>query len=103
MRQTIAERVAAYAYRHWIEAGMTEWPTVRQTARALRIRQCDIDECSGDGHYDLTGYNCEDFERGDYFVEATTHPVEVAWCAYWLPYSGNRCICGDHQAPPRSN
>jgi hypothetical protein len=37
-------RIANYAYRHWIAAGMTEWPNVRQTARALRIRQSEIDE-----------------------------------------------------------
>jgi hypothetical protein len=89
-------RIANYAYRHWIAAGMTEWPTVRQAARALRIRQEEIDECAGDGHYDLTGFNCEDFSHGDYFVEATTPEVEKVWCAYWLPYSKG-CYCGHHQ------
>lgn len=93
---TPAERIAAYAYRFWMRADMTAWPTVRQVARAVHVKQVDIDECAGDGHYDLTGYNCEDFEHGDYFVEATTRPVEVAWCKYWLPLSGGRCICGEH-------
>lgn len=45
----LSERIAKYAYRYWMRAGMTEWPSVRRTARALRIRQTDIEEAEGGG------------------------------------------------------
>lgn len=90
-----ADRVAAYAYNFWMQHHMEEWPDVRQVARALRLRHAEIDDCSGDGRYQLTGYNVEGFKLGDFSVEAMTPEVEVAWCFYWLPFSAG-CICGQH-------
>jgi hypothetical protein len=84
---TTAERIAACAYRHWMAAKMTEWPTVRQVCKRLRIRQSDIEECEGDGYYFTTGYNFHDEFCGDITVEADTPEVERAWEAYWFPYS----------------
>lgn len=92
---TTSRRIANYAYRFWVKAEMTEWPTVRRVARALRIKQADVDDCEYAGEYTLTGYNCEDFETGDHLVEAMTRDVDIAWCAYWLPLSSG-CICGEH-------
>jgi hypothetical protein len=91
---SLGERIADCAYRHWKRAGMTEWPTVRQVARRLHIRHSVFEECDGE-HFMLTGYNCDDFESGDFFVEASTPAVEADWCAYWMPYSRG-CFCGNH-------
>jgi hypothetical protein len=82
-----AERIAACAYRHWIKAGMTEWPEVRVVARRLRVSQRLIDQCSGDGPYLLQGYNVEDWKLGDLEVCAMTEQVDEAWAKYWAAYN----------------
>jgi hypothetical protein len=94
-----ADRIAGYAYRYWHRHAMTEWPTVRQVRRALRLCNAEIENCSGDGPYQLTGYNFEDAALGNLFVEADTPEVERAWCGYWLPYSAG-CYCGHHKHLP---
>ncbi len=84
---TTAARIANVAYRFWIRAEMTEWPTVRYVARRLGLRQLDIEECEGDGTFMLTMWNAYDQKLGDYFVEADTPAVEAAWSDYWKDWS----------------
>lgn len=82
-----ADRIAAYAYRYWSRAKMEEWPTIRMAARALRLRQVDIEECEGDGTFILTAYNVGGgTPLGDHFIEAETPEVERDWAAYWAPF-----------------
>lgn len=83
-RVQTADRIARSAYRFWMKAEMTEWPTVQQVARRLRIRQSEIDECSGDGPYILTAYNSHPPQRlSEHYVEAMTPEVDAAWSAYY--------------------
>lgn len=85
---TPGERIAACAYRHWKRAGMTEWPTVAQVCRRLRIRQSLVEECEGDGYYMLTAWNVVGGQRlGENFVEANTPEVEREWAAYWARWT----------------
>lgn len=100
MEQTFAERVARYAYRYWMRHHMEQWPTVAEAANALKIRRSDIEDCCGDGPYQLTGYNRQKYTLGDLHVEAMTADVEAAWCAYWLPFSAG-CYCGRHDITGR--
>lgn len=80
----LSEKIAQYAYRHWMKKGMTEWPSVRQTARALGIRQSEIEEESGMGDFQTTQYYCHPPEPfGDHSVEAMTPEVEAAWAKYY--------------------
>jgi hypothetical protein len=91
--KNLEQRAARYATRHWLAASMTSWPTVRQVARALRVRQVEVEEASeGCGSLMLQGCNCA---RGDLEVVADTPEIERAWCEYWRPYSA-RCFCGQH-------
>lgn len=84
MAKLIGERIARYAYRRWMRAGMTAWPTVRETARGLRIGRSLIEECEGDGFYSLTAYHTSPpQELAEHYVEADTPEVEKAWAAYW--------------------
>lgn len=87
-------RTADYAYRYWKRSGLTEWPTVRQAARATGISQREIEERSG-VDYDLTGF--EEDPLGDQHVEAQTDEAEAAWCEYWLPLT-KQCVCGTHRS-----
>lgn len=100
----ISTRIAEYAYRHWQRAGMTEWPTVRQVARAMKVPQSVVEESDGYDHYMLTGYNYQDEDEriGDLYVEASIPAVDVAWCGYWLPYSRG-CFCGKHTYQQSTN
>ena len=88
--------IARYAYRHWLRAGMTQWPTVRTAAHALRCRQQIIADDDGGDHYFTEGHNFQGASYGDLHIVATLLAVEVAWCAYWLPYSRG-CYCGEHR------
>lgn len=81
---TASERIAKYAYRYWMRQGMAEWPTVRQTARALGLRQAEIEE-AGNGYDDfqLTQYFCDPAQPlAEHSVEAVTQDVDEAWCKY---------------------
>ena len=94
-----SERIARYAYRFWKRAGMTEWPTVRQVARSLGVRQRTISDYGG-VDYEVTSYEYADdddggYAIGDQFVESLIDEVEVDWCKYWLSWS-RRCVCGKH-------
>lgn len=81
---TLSKRIADYAYRHWSRHGMTEWPTVRQVSRALRIKQSQIEDEAGNGEFNTACYYCHPPEPfGDHVVEAETPEVERAWAKYW--------------------
>lgn len=81
----LGQRIARYAYRYWMRAGMTEWPSVRQTARALGLKQAEIEEASnGYDDYQLTQYFCNPPEPlADHSVEAMTPEVDEAWRKYY--------------------
>lgn len=56
----------AYAERSFLRSGRTQFPTVRQVARACRIRQCEVEQiCEDTGAACLQGYNVEDSKLGD--------------------------------------
>jgi hypothetical protein len=98
MAKNLSQRIAGYAVRRWKACGMTGWPTVRETARALRIRQSEIEDREGDGLFFFEAYNTlPDEPLANHFVHAQTHDVDVALCAYWLPYSRG-CDCGEHRS-----
>jgi hypothetical protein len=85
---TTAERIAACAYRHWMRAKMTEWPTVRQVCKRLGLRHVDIEECDGDGPYLTETWDVRPTEPyGQHFVVAMTDEVDRAWDEYWKPYN----------------
>lgn len=96
----LSQQIAGYAYRYWMRRGMTAWPTVRETAHALRIRQTEIEDRQGDGLFGLEAWNTNPPQSlGEHYVSAETPEVDVAWCGYWLPYSRG-CDCGQHQSVP---
>jgi hypothetical protein len=70
--------LARYAERYFHRSGHTEFPTVRQCARALRMRQAEIEElANGDDRLMLTGYLSLPLDPlGDLFVEVL-HPEGV--------------------------
>jgi hypothetical protein len=85
---TLSERIAGYAYRYWMRKHMTEWPSVRQTARALGIRQSDIGDEEHSGDFCTAQYNCDPPQPfGDHDVQAMTPAVSAAWEQY---YAGAR-------------
>jgi len=80
----LSKRIADYAYRFWMRAGMTEWPSVKRTARSLRIRQEDIENAEHGGDFCITQYLCDPPEPfGDHNVEAMTPAVDEAWKQYY--------------------
>lgn len=80
----LSKRIADYAYRHWMRAGMTKWPTVRQTAQALRIRQSQIADEENCGDFCTAQYNCDPPQPfGDHDVQAMTPAVSAAWERYY--------------------
>lgn len=85
-----ADRIARYAFRFWKRAGMTEWPSVRQTARSLRITQGEVEDHSGDGPFFLTSYYTRPPEPlAEHFVEADTAEVEQTWEKYWSDWNAS--------------
>lgn len=74
----LPERVERYVERWFQRSGQTDWPTVRRVARALRVRQVEVEEAV-DGHpagnLMLTGYNIEDIGLADLFVENINPPA----------------------------
>ena len=63
--------VWSYAETRFQKSGKTEFPTVRQVAMSLRIKQGNVVEASEDCEFIMiTEYNCEPRMRiGDKFVE----------------------------------
>ncbi len=56
----------AYAERSFLRSGRTQFPTVRQVARACRIRQCEVEQiCEDTGEACLQGLNVENWNLGD--------------------------------------
>lgn len=56
----------AYAERSFQRSGRAQFPTVRQVARACRIRQREVEKiCEDTGAACLQGYNVEDWKLGD--------------------------------------
>lgn len=94
----LASQIAGYAFRYWKRHGMTEWPSVARTARALGVRQSEIEEASnGYDDFQLTQYYCHPPQPlGEHSVEAMTPDVDRAWCEYWRPMNADRCSCGLH-------
>jgi len=45
---TDEEWIAAYALRYWKRHGQIDWPTVRQTARSLRVDQARVMKAAAD-------------------------------------------------------
>ena len=55
-----------YAERSFLRSGRTQFPTVRQVARACRMRQRDVEQaCEDTGEACLQGLNIEDWKLGD--------------------------------------
>ena len=66
------ERIARYVERSFQKSGMTEFPTVRQVARALGLRQGLVEAAIDDdptGRLMLTFWYAEDQRLGDHFME----------------------------------
>ena len=65
------QRVYRYAERYLHRSGHTEFPTVRKCARALRMRQHEIEEAvESTEHMFLSYYHTEhEAPLGDWFVE----------------------------------
>ena len=56
----------AYAERSFQRSGRTQFPTVRQVARACRMRQREVEQvCEDTGEACLQGLNVEDWKLGD--------------------------------------
>ncbi len=95
MTKSLGERIGEYATRYWLRHNMEKWPTVRETCHALKIRNIDVEDYAGDGHYMTTTFHAVIEEPfGSHFIEADNKQVEQAWCGYWLEYSS--CKCGAH-------
>lgn len=73
---TIAERIERYAERYFQQHGRTEFPTVRRVARALRIRQDEVEqEADGNENLMLTRYNVRPTPPvAEWFVEVLNEP-----------------------------
>jgi hypothetical protein len=72
-------RVERYVERYFQEHGRTEWPTVRQVARALGLRQADVEQAV-DGHpadnLELASYLTVVPEKlADHFVKTINPPT----------------------------
>ena len=74
------QRVERYAERYFQRSGRTEFPTVRQVARALRLRQREVEMAVEDhptSNLFLTMYNVEGgTPLGEQFVETYNPPEE---------------------------
>lgn len=82
------DRIVRYGERYWHRARHERWPTVREVARALRMKQSDVLDCAGDQCRDrssvmLTGYNWQDVRAGDLMVEIQSPRVDAWWDEYW--------------------
>lgn len=75
------ERVAASAERFFQRSGRTQWATVRQIARSLRLRIGDVYQAAEDHeNLDLAYYLVEWVPaKGDYYVEVIEPPA-AKWC-----------------------
>lgn len=75
------QRVERYAERYFQRSGQHDWPTVRQAARSLKLRQSEIEQAVDDNeNLDLTYWYVQGIDRvpiGDWFVEAI-NPPEVS-------------------------
>lgn len=74
-----ADRIERYVERFFQRSGRTEWPEVRRVARALRLRQAEV-ELAVDSHdnLQLTTYDGQDDPLGDHLVE-TLEPLAQRW------------------------
>lgn len=80
---TLVNRLKRHAVRYWTARRMQAWPTVAQTARALRVRQDAIREAAdGDQQIQLTSH-FSDNRLGEYFVEVMNDKVDQAWINWW--------------------
>lgn len=74
------ERIERYVERRFQKSGRTEFPTVRQVARALNLRVSEISEIADAGdNLMLTYYNIKGWSsvpKGDWFIETINPPVE---------------------------
>ena len=67
-----------YAERHFLRSGRSKFPTVRQVARACRLRQHEIEQiCEETGAACLQGYNIEGWKLGDLEVYVYDHAYPV--------------------------
>lgn len=75
------QRVERYVEGYFQRSGRTDWPTVRQVARAVKLRQREVEMAVEDhpaGNLMLTMYNVEGgTPLGEQFVE-TYSPPEVS-------------------------
>lgn len=61
-----AQKIIECAERKFQRSGQTEWPTVREVARACRVREQDVEAaCESTYLACLQGYNFEDWKLGD--------------------------------------
>jgi hypothetical protein len=67
----IHERVWRYSERKFQKSGKTKFPTVAQVARALKIKQADVEQACEDSELlMLTSYNVRPEDPlGEHFVE----------------------------------
>lgn len=53
---TLEAKLRRYVERRFKESGNTEWPTVREAARALRVRQAEVEQAAQEHPFMLTSY-----------------------------------------------
>ena len=77
-RMGIEYRIKRYVERKFQWSGCTEFPTVRQVARALRIKISEVTEIAETGNnLQLTYYNVEGLHQvtqGDWYIETLNPP-----------------------------
>jgi hypothetical protein len=72
------QRIIEYAERYFQRSGMTEFPTVRQVARACRCSHADVEAAvDSSGAACLDGVNVEGWKLGDLEVYVTNPPRPV--------------------------
>ena len=71
MSLSLPRRVWRYSERYFQRSGRTEFPTVRQVARALKVKQTDVEQAIEDDRLlMLTSYNVIPRPTlGEHFVE----------------------------------
>ena len=81
--KSISRKISEYAYQFWMRHQMTEWPTVRQTAKSLSIKQAEIENAAGE-EYCTQSYNCYPPQPfGEHEVCAMIPEVDEAWRHYY--------------------
>lgn len=82
----IGDRITAFAVDYWLSKGLSEWPTVGQITKRLRVSQKAVQEAVDDNdRLMVTQWNvAPPSPFREHSVEVMNDPrVDAAWQKYW--------------------